>query len=344
MTSSFNYLLTDAISALAIVASMIGLYFTEDVILQRARRRVLEAIGKNLPFPKFKRKKFNEELTESNYLSYHSVINRVPLTPIALLTGSAIIALGWNTISQKGFYAVLVNTSHIFIAMPFVVVIALLFITGSLLNSGHLSKRIDKRIKSDGHHLDWKLLYLLRLKRYELYFLFASIGIIFLILTKTFSYLIFYYPDFTIPLLPFLGTLKSYDPNGLGYALLTTFVLAPISYLLPKRTQKFIEEHCSKSNKDHQDSQKNSQNSYSSFQELENELLEKVSKSRLLVTVTDVGGSKFSGYVCGIGSVLGICGVESAVDSDTNKNDDNNNCNVKYFVRWNYVTSVEFKP
>ena len=339
MPSGFNYLLADSISALAVVASMIGIYFTEYVIFQRSRRRVLEMIGKALPFPQFRRKKFNTQCTEPNYMSFHTVISRVPLTPIALLTGFTFIAVGWNTSSQKGFYAYLINGIHILkvvpfavvIILPFAVVITLLFTTSCLLNSRYLSNRIapeiksecdqESEIKSECEHLDWKTLYLLRVKRYELYFLFASIGIIFLFLTKTFAYFIYYYPDFTIPFLPFLGILKSYDPNGLGYAVLTTVVLALISYLLPIKLNK-----CANL----------------SFHELENILLKKANKPRLFVTVTDAGGSKISGCVSDIGSVLGLCHVKSVVGAGTKKDEEKNKCNVKCFIRWNYVSSVEF--
>jgi hypothetical protein len=304
---------------------VIGIYLAEEITFQKARKRILEVIGEKLPYRSYEMKS-NNNLPRPNYKSFHFAMNRVPILPIALLTGFTFIALAWNTNSQRGLCSDLINIMHnyfvplqfVIIPLPFVVVILLLLFFSSRLNYDYIYKKIGKESKNN--NLDWNLLYLLRLKRYELYFLFASIVLIFLLFTKTFSYVIYYYGNFSLPGLYFLGTLKSYNPNGFVYAISTTVILVSISYLLPMKIHK---------------------RPNGNILELENKLLDK-SETGLSVTVTDSGGNKFSGYVHDIGSMLGIQCKESKVSSKNNKIAEEKNSNDECFFQWDSITSIKF--
>ncbi len=336
------YLLTDGIAALAIVASIIGIYLTDEVIFQRARTRVLEAVGKKLQFPQIlamrstPQKSHNEVV---NYTEFHSYLSKVPLIPVAMLTAFTFFIIIWGTADKKGLYFDLITDlqhSKLFlfaILFPFIAVISLLVVFGSLLNFNHLLSGMKK---IEDNKIKWSLAYLLRLKRYELYFLFASVVLIFLFFYKTFTLLIYLYPDFTIPYLHYLGTLKSYNPNGLSYTISATMIISLLSYFSPRKVQEIwqLPSRRLKTNRN--------------FHELENEIYKGVKrKSQLKIIVTEVGGNKFVGYINSIGSILCVHGREYDCDHSQKEPEDMNKIETvesDCYVRWDYVTFIEVIP
>ena len=311
-----SYLLADLIAAVAIAFSVIGIYITDEVLFRRERRRILEAIEIKLPFPKLKASNNGGTLKDLNYSNFRSEVNKIPKKPVIVLIVCFFIALAWNTENHKGIYPLLISLNSWFVYSPFITVIVLLFICGVLFNSN----RISKILHNDGN-LSPGLINHLRLKRYEFYFLSVAIVLIYLLLTKTFSYLIYTYPNLSIPRLRFFGTLKSYS-HGIPevYSIPGTFFLS-LFYFLPRyRSQK-------------------------TFYELENEIYGKVDKeSQLTVIITEMGGHKYWGHVISIGSILCIRGREYSCDTPPKEHDSENNPqNIERncCVRWDYVTFIE---
>ena len=347
MAPGSPYLLADGIAAVAIAFSVIGIYIADEVIFRRARRRILEAIGIKLRFPKLMasnkgdaskvqtskvrraRRRILEAIgiklrfpgprllnTYLNYSSFRSEINKIPKKPVTVLIVCFFIALAWNTENGIGIYQLLISLNSWFVYSPFITVIVLLFICEVLFNSNSISKILH----NDGN-LTPRLINHLRLKRYEFYFLSVAIVLIYLLLTKTFSYLIYTYPNLSIPRLRFFGTLKSYS-HGIPevYSIPGTFFLS-LFYFLPRyRSQK-------------------------TFYELENEIYGKVDKeSQLTVIITEMGGHKYWGHVISIGSILCIRGREYSCDTPPKEHDSENNPqNIERncCVRWDYVTFIE---
>ena len=232
------YYLSEVISTITVVVSLIGIYLSNEVPYRRARRKIMEIISKQLLCS-------NKVKQTGLYKDYILKRHEIPLIPVLVLIIYLIVALVWNNTQGYGLYDFLfrhlssVGQPNISVVLPFLLIIILSVFFGAELSFIHISKIVKCK-----NCVPSKIfLYMLRVKRYELYFLSAAVAISFLFFSKTFSYLIAHYPNFSISFLKSYGTLKSYDSNGLVYAAVSTLIFVIVFYLLPEFVQELFLGH-----------------------------------------------------------------------------------------------------
>lgn len=326
MSVNYQYLLTDGVSAVAIVVSLFSIYVTEEITFRRARTRILEMIGEELPFPIWRKK--DNRLALSNYQTYHAELSKIPILPSFLLGLSLFISTDWYTLPDRGIYPFLIHINPFLMYFPFIFVVFIAAIFGWILQSAFIYKRIKSPTKERDFN---KTIYLLRMKRLEFYFLSITITISFLFFTKTFAYLLYFHGNYGLPLLRNLGTLASFNSVPQYYSLM--FMPAILFfYFLPRGIENLLNNA-------------NTKHIPHSLPELESEILQKETNNKgLHITVTEMGGNKFTGKVTDIGSFLAVSEIKSNGNSANTTNQlkkDKTSWKRKSSVRWNYVTVIE---
>ena len=145
-----------------------------------------------------------------------------------------VMALIWNNSANLGLYNFFIKhltingSPALSISLPFIIIAIFSVFFGYKLSYPHISSTINKN-----YSYGEQFIYLLKVKHMNYIFLSVAVTLSFFFFTKTFSYLIYHYPNFTIPFLRSFGTLRSYDPSCLIYSAVITLIFTLIAYMIP---------------------------------------------------------------------------------------------------------------
>lgn len=316
--SGIPYYFSELISLVAILVSLAGIYLANEIPYRRARKKFMKIINMYL-IPLYNTEK-GENKSNNLWKKYVDGCREIPVLPVILLIIYLAISLIWNNSVDIGLYNflithLLINDSSAFsISLPFIITTIFYVFFGYKLSYPHISFIINTKNEIYNNNF---FLFLLKIKRYELYFLSVTLALSFFFFTKTFSYLIYRYPNFTLPALRSFGTLRSYDSNGLIYSAVSTLALGLIAYLTPEFFLNLKMNH--KNVKKFQ--------SIKNLPELENLIFEKSGiRSKLYLLIIDVGGNSYIGNLIYIGEFLGI---------------EKSSSPGRYqYIRWEYISSI----